>query len=58
MAEKSRLSQSPRALRDSTENPDKHAKGSVPRGWNDPEPKHDPVNDHAWTIRGDQFGGK
>lgn len=37
-------SQSPRAIRDSTEDPLEHAKG--------PQNKSDPVNEQAWSLQG------
>lgn len=50
MSDKS--SQSPRALRDSTNDPEEFSKGDVQLGMTGPS-KRDPVNEHAWEIQDD-----
>ena len=48
-------SQSPRANRDSTQDPLEHAKGSVQfDNFKAPESKSDPIDDRAW----EHLGGK
>lgn len=57
MAEKSRLTQSPRALRDSTDDPEKHAKGEVQLGMERPR-KTDDANSgdsDPWKHQGETY---
>lgn len=45
-------SQSPRASRDSTNDPEKHALGDVKLDMNDPEEDGGPENADAWQHQG------
>jgi hypothetical protein len=55
--DKARLTQSPRELRSSTNDPEKHSKGEVQLGMNEPS-KSDGINDGAWKNQGDRYSNK
>jgi hypothetical protein len=52
-----RLTQSPRALRDSTNDPEKHSHGSVQTTQREPS-RRDGINDGAWKHQGDRYEPK
>jgi hypothetical protein len=54
MASKNRLTQSPRALRDSTQDPLEHSKGEVQLGMNEPSKSGSPENAGAWKIHSER----
>jgi hypothetical protein len=52
MAEKSRLTRSPRDLRDSTNDPGKFSKGELQLEQNEPRKSGGPENEDAWSQSG------
>ena len=52
MSSNPRLTQSPRSLRDSTENAGRYAKGEVQTDMGSTSPRRDPINDVAWEHLG------
>ena len=55
--DKARLTQSPRELRSSTNDPEKHSKGDVQLSQNEPS-KKDGTNDDAWKFQGDRYSNE
>lgn len=52
-----RLTRSPRDLRDTTQNPLEHQKGSVASDFAREPSKSDDINDPAWKLQGESRDG-